>query len=112
MSTIFIISFSFSLLAASVNTCLDICVSKVSVQHPAYNFNEKDEHLNAMSSENMILRISISFSFSPSRLFIIILLEKKKKKKEKENSGRLYLILVKSIYIFMQRFLHLTLIKS
>lgn len=80
MSAIFIISFSFSLLAASVNTCVDICVSEVSVEHRAYNFNEKDEHLNAMSSENMILRISISLS----RLFIIILLEKKRKGKQRK----------------------------
>lgn len=64
MSAIFIISFSFSLLAASVNTCVDICVSEVSVEHPAYNFNEKDERLNAMSSENMILLpLSLSLSF-------------------------------------------------
>ena len=67
-------------------------MSKVSVQHPAYNFNEKDEHLNAMSSENMILRISISFSFSPSRLFIIILLEKKKKKKKKRKTAEGYIL--------------------
>lgn len=103
MSAIFIISFSFSLLAASVNTCVDICVSEVSVQHPAYNSNEKDEHLNAMSSENMIL-----LPLSLSRLFIIILLEKK----EKENSGKLYLALVKSIYVLMQKCLHLTLLKN
>lgn len=80
MSAIFIISFSFSLLAASVNACVDICVSEVSVEHPAYNFNEKDEHLNAMSSENMILRISISFSLSLSLSFVHYYFIRKKKK--------------------------------
>lgn len=56
-----------------------------------------------MSSENMIL-----LPLSLSRLFIIILLEKK----EKENSGKLYLALVKSIYVLMQKCLHLTLLKN
>lgn len=100
MSAIFIISFSFSLLATSVNTYVDICVSEVSVEHPAYNFNEKDEHLNAMSSENMIL-LSLSFV----HYYFV-------RKKEKENSGRLYLILIKSIYVLMQKSLHLTLLKN
>lgn len=77
MSAIFIISFSFSLLAASVNTCVDICVSEVSVQHPAYNSNEKDEHLNAMSSENMIL-LPLSLSLSFVHYYFV-----RKKKKEK-----------------------------
>lgn len=77
MSAIFIISFSFSLLAASVNTCVDICVSEVSVQHPAYNSNEKDERLNAMSSENMIL-LPLSLSLSFVHYYFV-----RKKKKEK-----------------------------
>lgn len=77
MSAIFIISFSFSLLAASVNTCVDICVSEVSVEHPAYNSNEKDEHLNAMSSENMIL-LPLSLSLSFVHYYFV-----RKKKKEK-----------------------------